>query len=320
MRLLAIYQQALTPAQIEQNYEAGVGERLLLRFDVAQWMGAGSAVEFIVTDFDGFSYLFCQPTLRTPDPNGSRIANVQIAVNGVLAPTGQGFKTIDTVATGSKQELSRQCSVIPKGGSGPAGDEFTLVFEHLGGYQNVVVQDPVPPAPIPLDPDPRPRNGLRNFARVDAALASLSGQSRGVAQATFDEITEQLPPSYDVRSFVSSQQVAIAKISLEYCSALVDGPNRGAFFPGFDFSAVPTTAFATAADRDRIFDPLYDRMVGDGLAMQPTRAEVRSALDAMTNQLLAPCATPGACSAQRTTAIVKSACTAVLGSAAVTLH
>jgi hypothetical protein len=320
VRLLAIYQQALTQAQIQQNYEAGVGERLLLRFDVAQWMGAGSAIEFIVTDFDGFSYLFCQPTLRVPNPNGSRIANLQIAVNGELAPNGQGFATVDTTSTGSKQELSRQCAVIPKGASGPGGDQFTLVFEHLGGYQNVVVSDPVPPAPIPLDPDARPGNGIRNFARVNASFAKLSGQSRSVAQATFDEITEQLPPGYDVRSFVSSQQVAIAKISLEYCSALIDGPGRATFFPGFDFNASPGTAFGTAASRDLIFDPLYDRMVGDGLVFQPTRGEVRAALDAMTDQLVAPCATPGVCNSQRTTAIAKSACTAVLGSAAVTLH
>ena len=320
VRLLAIYQQALTDAQIRQNFEAGVGQRLLLRFDVAQWMGAGSAVEFIVSDFDAYSYLFCQPTLRTPNPNGSRIANIQIAVNGVLAPSGQGFQTIDTVATGSKQELSRQCAVIPKGTGGPTGDRFTLIFEHLGGYQNVVVADTVPPAPIPLDPDARPTNGIRNFARINASFAKLTGQSRSVAQTTFDAIEEQLPPGYDVRSFVSSQQVAIAKIALDYCSALVDGPGRAAFFPGFDFSAPPTTAFATAANRDLIFNPLFDRMVGDGLVMQPTRAEVRSALDGMTDRLLTACATPGACSAQRTTAIAKSACTAVLGSAAVTLH
>ena len=69
-----------------------------------------------------------------------------------------------------------------------------------------------------------------------------------------------------------------------------------------------------------MFNPLFDRMVGDGLAMQPTRAEVRAALDAMTDQLLAPCATPGACDAERTAAIVKGACAAVLGSAAVSLH
>jgi hypothetical protein len=320
IRLVAIYHQALTDTQIQQNFEAGVGERLLLRFDVGQWMGAGSAVEFIVTDFDPYSYLFCQPTLRAPEPNGSRVANIQIAVNGVLAPSGQAFHTVDAVASASKQELSRQCAVIPKGTGGPGSDQFTLVFEHLGGYQNVVVEDQVPPAPIPLDPAPRPVNGIRAFSRINASFASLTGQSPGVAAATFTEIEQQLPSSYDVRSFVTSQQVAIAKIALDYCVALVDGPGRGAFFPGFDFSANPTTAFGTAAGRDQIFNPLYDRMIGGALAMQPTRAEVRGALDAMTDQLLAACPTPSSCSAQRTGAIVKSACTAVLSSAAVTLH
>src|SRR5262249_3155489 len=228
IRMLAIYQQALTDAQIEQNYEAGVGERRLLRFDIAQWVGGPNPGEFIVTDFDAYSYLFCQPTLRTVQPNGSQIADIQIAVNGTLAPSGQGFETIDTVATGTKQELSRQCAVVPKGANGPAGDQFTLVFAHLGGYQNVVVEDNVPPAPIPLDPAPRPPNGLRGFARIGASFASLTGQSRATAAATFGAIQQQLPPGYDVRSFVTSQQVAISKLALEYCEALVDGPARSA--------------------------------------------------------------------------------------------
>jgi hypothetical protein len=320
IRLLALYQQALTDDEIQQNFEAGVGERRLLRFDVSQWMGPGNAVEFTVTDFDSYSYLFCQPTLRSPEPNGSRIANIQIAVNGELAPSGQGFSTVDTTATGTKQELSRQCSIIPKGASGPGGDQFTLIFDHLGGYQNVVVDSPVPPAPIPLDPMPRPVNGIRDFARINASFAKLTGQSRSVAANTFAEIEEQLPSTYDVRSFVSSQQVAISKIALDYCSALIDGPGRTAFFPGFDFTAPPTTAFASAAQRDLLFNPLFDRMVGDALVSQPSRAEVVTALDTMTNHLLQACATPGACTAQRTTAIAKGACAAVLGSAAVTLH
>jgi hypothetical protein len=320
IRLVALYQQALTDSQILQNYEAGVGERLLLRFDISQWMGSGSAIEFIVTDYDAYSYLFCAPTFRSPNPNGGRIANIQIAVNGQIATSGQGFATIDTVASGTRQELTRQCAIIPKGTNGPAGDQFALVFEYLGGYQNVVVEDDVPPAPIPLDPEPRAVNGIRNFARVNASFAALTGQSRAIAQNTFAEIQQALPPDYDVRSFVSSQQVAISKIALEYCDAMVDGPNRATFFPGFDFTALPTAAFATAAQRDRVFDPLFDRMVGDGLAMQPTRAEVRAALDTMTDQLLVSCATPGACGVDRTAAIVKGACAAVLGSAAVTLH
>ena len=44
----------------------------------------------------------------------------------------------------------------PEGRERPGGDQFTLVFEHLGGFQNVVVEDDVPPAPIPLDPSRAP--------------------------------------------------------------------------------------------------------------------------------------------------------------------
>jgi hypothetical protein len=119
-----------------------------------------------------------------------------------------------------------------------------------------------------------------------------------------------------VRSFVSSQQVAIAKIALDYCSRSSTA-GRAAFFPGFDFSAAPTTAFATAANRDLIFNPLFDRMVGDGLVMQPTRAEVRSALDTMTDQLLDRVRDAGRVQrAAHDARSSKSACTAVLGSAA----
>ena len=318
IRLVAIYNQALTDAQIRQNFEAGVGERVLMRFDVAQWMGAGSSVEFVVTDFDAYSYLFCQPTMRTNAPNGSRISNLQIAVNGSLATSGQGFSTVDTTSSGTKQELSRQCTVVPKGGSGD--DSFTLVFEHLGGFQNVVVENPVDPAPIILDPEARPVNGLRDFVRVNEAFARITGQNTSVAAATYNEIAEQLPPDFDVRSFVSSHQVATAKLALEYCDVLVEGPDRTAYFPGFDFNQTADVAFDTAG-RQQIFDPLYMRMVGTGLVMQPTEAEVDTHLDALVDQLTAVCSTPAGCpGTARTRTVVKGACAAVLSSAAVTLH
>ncbi|MEM7408712.1 MAG: LamG domain-containing protein [Myxococcota bacterium] len=320
LRLVAVYNQALTDAQIRQNFEAGVGERILMRFDVAQWMGAGASVEFVVTDFDQYSYLFCQPTMRTPAPNGSRISNIQIAVNGDIATSGQGFQTIDTTSSGTRQELSRQCTVVPKGGSG-SDDTFTLVFEHLGGFQNVVVEDPVDPAPVILDPDPRPVNGLRDFVRVNEAFARITGQSTDVAAATYDEIAEQLPPDYDVRSFVSSHQVATAKLALEYCDALVEGPDRSTYFPGFNFGQTADLAFDTDGERQQIFDPLYARMVGSNLVMQPTEAEVDAHLLALVNQLTAVCSTPAGCTdPNRTLTVVKGTCAAVLSSAAVTLH
>jgi hypothetical protein len=162
---------------------------------------------------------------------------------------------------------------------------------------------------------------MRDFKRLNASFSEITGQDPSVAAATFAEIEQQLPSDYDVRSFVSSQQVAIAKMALDYCDALVESPGRSEFVPGVDFDAPATTAFATAGGRDLIIDPLYDLRVGDGLAAQPLHGEVQGALDVMFDDLTAVCAaTPGVCDAARTRTIVKGACAAVLSSAAVSLH
>lgn len=318
IRMVALYRQSLTDAQIRQNFEAGVGQRRLLRFDVTQWMGVPSSVDMVVSEFDDYSYLLCQPTLRTTEPNGTQVANLRIAVNGELSPTGQGFQLVDRSASSTKQELSRQCSIIPQA-QGRDLDQFTLVFEHLGGYQNVVVEGEVPPLGIPLDPSAVPQNGIRDFDRIDASFARLTEQDRTVGAATFEAAIEQLPPSYDVRSFVSANQMAIAKLALDYCEALVDRSERSLFFPDFDFRVPPEEALDVAG-RAALYTPLYDRLLSDGLLNQPARADVERELDTLVDQLMATCVNPGDCGGLRTRAIAKSACTAVLASAAVTLH
>ena len=63
----------LSDAQIQQNFKAGVGKRLLMRFDTGQWLGSGSFVEFTVTEWDDYSYLFCTPTLVSSGQGGSRV-------------------------------------------------------------------------------------------------------------------------------------------------------------------------------------------------------------------------------------------------------
>ena len=320
LRMVAIYRQSLTDAQIQQNFAAGVGQRRLLRFDVTQWMGGPGTVDFVVSDFDDYSYLFCQPTLQVNAPNSSRVANLRIAVNGEVATTGQAFELVDTSSVATRQELSRQCSIIPKS-AGPDSDQFTLVFEHLGGFQNVVVEDPVGPAPILLDPTPLPVNGVRDFDRIDGTFARLTGQPRSVGAATFNETLEQLPASYDVRSFVSSNQVPIAKLALDYCEALVDSPaTRAAFFPGVVFTDPPEAALDTPAERALVYDALYDRMLGDALLMQPDRSDIHAALEPVVTALTDHCLNPGDCDGGDTQTTVKGVCTAVLSSAAVTLH
>jgi hypothetical protein len=323
MRLAAVYDSALTQTQIEQNYQAGVGRRLLMRFDVSQWTTPQSVIEFEVSEFDNYSYLFCTPTYETANPTDLRVANIRIAVNGEIPTSGQGFRKLDTQVTSGHQELSRQCSVIPKGANGADGDQFTLVFEHLGVFQNLVVEEDPGPALVVLDAEERPERGLRDFARINETMAEVTGVdagSQGVSDA-YGELAQQLPSGPDLRTFVSAHQVGISKLALEYCDAMVeDTTARDAFFGVFPFGTLPETVFADAGNRLQVSDALYDRVLGDGLVEQPTRQSVRDHLDELYDTLLLACTPTTPCSTDRTATMVKAACAAVLSSAAVSVH
>jgi hypothetical protein len=166
----------------------------------------------------------------------------------------------------------------------------------------------------------RPGVGLRDFAQVNDTMSSVTSVSALATQATFDELTQQLPSSSDARSFVSSHQVAISKLALEYCDALVENPaQRAAVFGSFPFGMPPETVFASQGNRDALTNALVSRMVGVALTSQPSAAEVGPVLGTLVDALVAPCATTP-CGADRTATIVKAACAAVLSSGAVQLQ
>ena len=326
VRFVAVYDRALTDAQIVQNFNAGVGKRISMSFDVSHWAGPGSSIEFQVSEFDNASYMFCNPIFHTPQPSGYELAHVRIAVNGTLAPTGQGFVTLDTPITDTRTVLSQRCTVIPKGPD-PATDEFNIVFEDLGGFQNVITEPVPPPAVVQLDPTARPTYGVRDYGRIRESMASVTGVSALVPEidAAYQDLEQQLPSTFDVRSFVSSQQVGISKLALEFCDALVESaPLRTTFFGSFPFTTEPVAVFGAAAtpntvNRNQIADALYNHMVGSGLTVQPSLTDTRSDLSGLVDTLVASClGTP--CDAQRTQAIVMGECTAVLASAAVSMH
>jgi hypothetical protein len=169
---------------------------------------------------------------------------------------------------------------------------------------------------------PLPEVGIRDFDRINNTLAELTGVDPNDPDvlATFNEVRQQLPMDADVRSFVSAMQVGIAKLALEYCNEMVDAPAlRSAFFPGFNFNQDAVSAFDTQGERDLISGPLYTKGIGSNLANQPTQAEVATAVDELIDELILGC-TPATCPAERTATVVKSTCTAVLGSAAVHLQ
>ncbi|MDE2306548.1 MAG: LamG domain-containing protein, partial [Gammaproteobacteria bacterium] len=59
IKFVAIHDRALTPAQVLQNYQAGVGQRYFMLFDVSAVTGVPqSYVMFTVSQYDSYSYLF----------------------------------------------------------------------------------------------------------------------------------------------------------------------------------------------------------------------------------------------------------------------
>jgi hypothetical protein len=322
IRLVAIYKYALTNQQILQNFAAGVGKRILMRFDVSRWAGAGTYIEFVVSELDDYSYLFCTPTFVAPSVLNARVGKLRVMVNGQSPVSGQGFVNVDTVVTQTAQQLSPLCSVIQKD-TGPVTDVFTIDFEYLANFQSPKTPPPIPPLPPRQFGDPVPVEGLRDFRRINESMAAITGVDPNAAsvRSTYDGLALALPSSADLRTFASAQQVAVTKLTLEYCDALVETQSlRDAFFGNvIDFSAPAQTAFSSQTDRDALVQRLVDRMFGVNVSSQPNFSEVQPILDGLIDDLTAGC-TPATCDAERTRTVVKAMCAATLASAAASIH
>jgi len=324
LRMVAVHNRVLSDEDVAANMAAGVGERFFLLFDVSEHVGvAMSYVLFEVSRFDNHAYLFTNPRLVNlagdPAIAGVALADLRIGVNGVEVPIGQAFRAVDTTATAEAYEsdlgqaLAVGGAVVPLEQS-PELDEFFLSFGRLGDAENVSVDSSVVPAPAPSDLPPQSALGLRTFDRIDATMSRVTGvpATTPSVRATFELVRGQLPSVDRMETFVSAHQIGVTQLAIAYCDALVESPaRRSAFFPAFDFEAATAAAF-TPSGRAALVDPLFRNMLGSDLATQPDTAVVRGELDDLVDRLLA---SPAGTGAERTRAIGKAACSAVLASA-----
>jgi hypothetical protein len=330
IRMVAIHNRALTQPQIQQNFDAGVGERFYLLFSVAHLVNVPqSYVMFEASQFDSYSYLFDKPTFisldRDQDPDQIRIRGVRIGINGAEARVGQAYAPLDRTVRAAGYEpdtgygLATIGTVVPLD-KGPSADEFFLSFERIGSNNNPFVEPDPDPLPPPPDADPSSEVGLRTFEEISTSMSGMTGvpaNNPNVA-ATYLRVREQLPTVENIEGFLSSHQVGAAQLAIEYCNELVDdGAARAAYFPGFNFAAPAATAFDTAGERAQVTGPLVARAVGTGLATQPDSAEITAEVDALIGRLTACGA---GCAADRTEVVVKAACSAVIGSASTLLQ
>ncbi|HNP35664.1 MAG TPA: LamG domain-containing protein [Woeseiaceae bacterium] len=329
LRLVAIHRRALTQEQITQNFDVGVGEKFFLLFDISENIGAAAQSSYILfqaAQYDSYAYLFENPHFITLDgsaPEGIPIEGMRVAMNGQEATVGQSYSTLDDTLSAQLfgelgQPLSSLGAVLPLE-KGPEDDEFFLTFDRLAS-NNFVRADAPPLVVARNDLPPTSRIGVRTFDEINATFANVTGvdPTTAAVDMTYQELRQSLPAVEDLNTFLSSHQVAIAQLAIEYCNALVENP--GNYFGSFNFNAAPATAFSSG-NRNNFVDPLIQNIVGNPAAgpqigSQPTYTTVYSELasfsasggrpDNLIDRLLAGGST--------TKAIAKGVCAATLGS------
>ena len=344
VRMAAIHRRALSDEQITQNFDAGVGERFYLLFDISQRIGVTPQTAYILFEaqqFDTHAYLFDKPHFTTLDgsaPQPVELEGMRIAMNGREAPVGQSYSNLDQtldLANATLDELGQSLSplgaVLPLE-LGPDTDQFFLTFDNINGTLFDRQQDPmlIEADYIAAAQELRSDIGVRTFDEIDATYATITSVDRAnyqrggvfLVDETYQELRQSLPSIEDVVGILSSHQVAIAQLAIQYCDAAVES---NSMWPGFNFDAPAATAFSVG-NRDNFVMPLIERAVGHSpntaaIATQPSYAVVHAELatfisgggarpDNLIDRLLnVPVPSD-------TRAIAKGVCASVLGSAA----
>jgi len=330
MRLVAIHNRALTQAQIQQNFAAGVGERYFLLFNVSDLVGVPKAyMMFEGSQYDSYSYLFNKPTFISLDPNATipniDLAGIRIGVNGAEARVGQTYVPFSATIGGSNyvkgtgQLLSNTGAVISLD-KGPVDDLFFLTFEKIGTRTHTVSE--APPVDPTFGPDaPQPDSGLRTFDELNATYSKLTGVpiTNATVAATFANVRQQLPAVESIDAFLASHQTGIAQLAIAYCSAMVDDDSlRTAFFGQNISPNGGSGVFVNASAQDPVVNAITTKVINSNLMSQPSSTVVSTAirklLTTIGNNTTSQANPKGAGNA------MKAACGAALGSAATTVQ
>jgi hypothetical protein len=335
LQMVAIHNRALTPAQIQQNFTAGVGEKYYVLFDVSSLTNVPqSYIMMLASVNDSYSYLFTNPTFISLDPtqtpNNIPIAGIRIGINGAEAPVGQTYIPLSTTVTASGYNnqtgelLSTVGAVIPLE-NGPASDQFFLSFAQIGSHTHAY-SDPVVTAPPQTGTATLtvPDLGLRTFERLNQAMAKLTGVSplNSAVAATYASVQQSLPTVPDFTSYSSSNQTAISQLAIAYCSAMANDKTLGPAFFGAGYDPTQTGAwFQSSINVNLVTTALYNNLIGGSvsspLASQPTPAFVQGELQNLIGSLATD---PAASGSGGTGLVASAACAAVLGSAALLVN
>ncbi len=323
IKFVAIHNRAMTADQILQNFNAGVGQRYYLLFNVTDATGVPqSYVMFTVSQYDSYSYLFDKPTFISLDPtvtpDAIAVKGLRIGINGTIPTVGQAYIPLNTTVTAanytSQGELLSNIGTVIALENGPLTDQFFLQFDQLGNKTDVITEappEPIAPAPGPIAAD----IGVRTFAQVNATLSALTGvpTTNAAVTATYQTVQQQLPADPTLEGFSSANQVGVAQLAIQYCNTMMNTPALAQqMFPGVSFTA---GLFNTQNGIDSVTGPLAARVLGTGLKSQPAASTLTGAtgeLDLLIGRL---CSSSACTTDSRVAAVASAACAAALGNA-----
>jgi hypothetical protein len=322
IKFVAIHNRALTAPQILQNFNAGVGQRFFMLFNVAAVTGVSQGyVMLTASQYDSAGYLFTSPTFISLDPtvkpDGIAVKGMRIGINGNIPTVGQAYSTLNTTVTAANYtaagELLSKIGTVIAIQSGPLTDQFFLSFDQLGTKTHVTTD----PTPFPIAPSYPPTVasvGVRTFAQINSTLSKLTGvpTTNAAVMQTYTTVQQQLPSDPTLESFSSANQVGVAQLAIQYCNSAVTTPALVQSL--FGVATITPSLFGatgTAAGTSTVSNALAARVIGTGLTTQPAASTVSNELISMIGKLC----TSSACTTQaRAQAVAAAACAAALGS------
>jgi hypothetical protein len=304
MRMVAVHNAAMTPDQVAQNFDVGIGLKYFLMFSLSELIdepGICHVIEqgertnycylvYEVSQFDEGSYLFNEPFFANINPSGDEysfdLQGIRLGINGKLAEIGQGFVNVNESVTGKfgnpVQMLSSIGSIIPLE-NGADQDIFFLAFDAFEGENGPRDDGALGRFTSTLSGEPSSDIGVRTFDEINATLSALTGvpianpsvsivTGKTVAE-TFSTVRRALPSVAEFNAFMSSHQMAATQLTAAYCDALVqDVSRRAALFPSppiFRFDAA--VADPSIDWRNHIVVPLVDRAINSGSISEENR-------------------------------------------------
>jgi hypothetical protein len=335
IRFVAIHSRALTPDQVMQNYNAGVGEKYFMLFDVSSLSGVPqSYIQVTASVLDSYAYLFTAPTFISLNPNASvsniPISGIRYGVNGNVQASGQSWQMVNTTLGGaaytaaSGQLLSKVGGIVASD-KGPDSDVMFLTFDQLGSHSHPFVNAAAPLVAATYPALSPPLSGVKFYGQINAAMAQITGVpvTTPAVNTVYQSLQQSLPTTNDLSAFVASSQTAISQLADIYCTtALSTASIKNATFPGLDLTQTASSYFGTttpaagsaqANNRALVINPLVTAVTGGASVNATATTQLTGALNNLLTTLV------GTDSAT-TTQAAQGACSAIVGSAAVSLQ